>query len=166
MLLFACLDNLFSQVNNDLSKKEMGKLPQLKNLPGKSSIILPNKLSLFNPERFKMSQAYSVFYSSGRFGGVKGLYENTINYKVSDKVEMRFNFAYLFQPGFINPRGRPSSNFNNGVFLPNFDLKYQPSQNTFIRFSYSTYSPQLMYSPYYYNSYYNPRYYNDWLWDW
>ncbi len=168
LLLLVYWNNSFSQEKSDLNNNKSDKLPQLKNLPSKSSFVLPKNLSLFNPERFKMSQSYSMFYSSGRSGGMRGMYENTINYKISDKLNMRLNVGYMFQPGFINSKNNSASNFNNGIFLPNFDLTYRPSKNTFLNFSYRTYSPGLMYSPYYYNNRFNDFYHynNDRFWHW
>ena len=168
LFLSVYLNNSFSQEKPDLNNKKSNKLPQLKNLPSKGSFVLPKNLSLFNPERFKMSQSYSMFFSSGRNGGMRGMYENTINYKMSDKLNLRLNFGYMFQPGFINSKKNSASNFNNGIFLPNFDLTYRPSKNTFLNFSYRTYTPGLMYSPYYNNSRFNDFYHynNDWFGRW
>ncbi len=145
---------VFTQVKNNTQDKNSDKLSEPNLLPLKSSFILPKGLSIFNPERFKMTQAYSMFYSSGKFGGMRGLYTNTIDYKVSDAVNMTFRFVYMFKPGIFNSKNYSFSGINNGIFLPNFDLKYQPSQNTILRFSFRTYTPNLFFDPTYFDDYY------------
>ncbi|NVM00892.1 MAG: hypothetical protein HWN67_01030 [Candidatus Helarchaeota archaeon] len=122
---------------------------------------MPKRLPIFDPERFKMTQSYSMFFSSGRFGGIRGLYTNTINYNISDAVKMRFRFGYMFQPTFLSSRRQDFSSINKGIFLPNFDLKYQPSENTIFRFSFRTHTPELFFTPFYYDYYYDDDF---WFW--
>ncbi len=161
LLLLSSSSIVFSQVKTDLNNTKSGKLPEIKKLLLKSSLLLPKRLSIFNPERFKMNQSYSMFYSSGRFGGMTGLYTNTIHYKLSDAMKLRFQFGYMLQPSFLNSNRKSFSSINNGIFLPNFDLKYQPSENTIIRFSFKTYTPGLNFTPHYYDYYYDD---NFWFW--
>ena len=161
LLLLSSSSIVFSQVKTDLNNTKSGKLSGIKKLPLKSSLLLPKGLSIFNPERFKMNQSYSMFYSSGRFGGMTGLYTNTVHYKLSDAIKLRFQFGYMLQPSFLNSNRKSFSSINNGIFLPNFDLKYQPSENTIIRFSFKTYTPGLISTPYYYDYYYDD---NFWFW--
>lgn len=155
ILVFVSFNStVFTQVKNNSQDKNSDKLSEPNLLPLKSSFILPKGFSIFNPERFKMTHSYSMFYSSGKFGGIGGLYTNAIDYKISDAVNMSFRFGYMFKPGIFNSKNNSFSGFNNGIILPNFDLKYQPSQNTVLRFSFRTYTSGIFYNPIYFDDYY------------
>ena len=151
IIFFVLGEDSFSQVstNKDVTPDKVKKGPDLMKL--NRNYLLPKLLPLLNSDKFDMKHSYSMFYSGGAMGGIKGMYSNTIFYRFSDKMDMRFQLNYLMQPGWLNSQNSRSSNMNNGVLLPNFDFRYKPTKNTSLRFSYRSTSPYLWGNPYYYN---------------
>ncbi|MBN1294412.1 MAG: hypothetical protein JXB48_21425 [Candidatus Latescibacteria bacterium] len=131
---------------------------------GKSVLQMPakpefglRKLSLLDPERFTMKHQYMMSFSStGGNGSLMGMYLNTMEYRFNMPLIMRVKVAYQSQSAqlFGNSSGYSGQpNVDEGrVFIPSFDLVYQPFKNTTIGFFYRDYSNL---NPYYYNSY-NP----------
>ncbi|HVP36548.1 MAG TPA: hypothetical protein VMT04_06080 [Terriglobales bacterium] len=92
--------------------------------------------SLLDPSRLKMNQSYTFsFFSSGKQSGTFGLYTNTLEYRISQPLLVRVGLAYLHQPLSMFNRGSQSL---NGVFLPNFQLFYQPSKSFQLRIDVSS----------------------------
>ncbi len=129
------------------------------------------KMSLLDPDRFKMKHQYMMSFSStGGSGNMMGMYLNTMEYRFNMPLIMRVRVAYQSQSAQLfgnksSYSGQP--NIDQGrVFMPSFDLVYQPTKNTTIGFFYRDYSsmnpsynPYSPFSSYGYGSRYN-RYRN------
>lgn len=119
----------------------------------------PRSLSLLDPDRFSMKQSYLAnFSSSGGSGGVMGMYINSMEYRFNAPLIMRLKVAYQTQTGMLFG-GKDSftglRQRNQGrLFVPSFDLVYQPFKNTIVNVSYRDYSG--MTNPY--NNRYNSNY--------
>lgn len=93
---------------------------------------------LFDPSRLTMQQSFSVGYAtSGKYSLLSNTYRNSMNYKLSQKLELKLDLAYSYLPAAFNKSAYHLENRNQGMFLPSFGLKYQPSQNFFIQFEYN-----------------------------
>lgn len=102
-------------------------------------------MSLLDPSRFSMRQESVVSYSSsGMSGGnLLGMYINTMEYKFNMPLTMRMKVAYQSNMGSM--LGSKSLNGREGMetgnlFIPSFDLIYQPWKNTFLSFHYRDFS--------------------------
>ena len=96
-ILFSAI-NIFSQEKAGYNDKKSLVLPKFQPVIMGGNLIPPKIRSLFNPEKFQMTQSYSMSFASGDLGGMSGLYRNTINYKLSDSVKMRFQFGFFHNP--------------------------------------------------------------------
>ncbi|MDI6765709.1 MAG: hypothetical protein QME52_02640 [Bacteroidota bacterium] len=105
---------------------------------------------LLNPNNFMMRHNFSMSYMS--FGG-NGLslasYTNSIFYKISDPLNVRFD---------VTLQGSPfgQSNYQNsfsGLYLSRAQLNYKPWENFLIKFEYNQ-LPRSFYGTY--NPWYNP----------
>ena len=122
--------------------------------------ISPRGLSLLDPNRFSMKQSYMAnFSSSGGNGGVMGMYINSMEYRFNAPLIMRLKVAYQTQAGMLfgskdSFTGLRQSN-QGRLFVPSFDIVYQPFKNTTVNISYRDYSG--MANPYYnrHNPYYS-----------
>lgn len=91
-------------------------------------------LSFGNPNRFSMSQSYSVGFTSGSFGSYSsGLYLNTVSYRLADPLILSADIG--FHTPFYSSFGGPGS--GNGstpglgsLVLPHVGLEYRPSENS------------------------------------
>jgi hypothetical protein len=93
---------------------------------------------LFDPSRLTMQQSFSVGYaSSGKYSLLSNTYRNTMNYRLSQKLELKLDLAYSYMPNAFNKSSYQLNNNSQGVFLPAFGLKYQPSSNFTIQFEYN-----------------------------
>jgi len=94
--------------------------------------------NLFDPSRFTMQQSFSMGYAtSGKHSLLSNTYRNSMNYKLSQKLEMKLDLAYSYLPAAFNKSAYRPSSRRQGMFLPSFGLKYQPSQNFIIQFEYN-----------------------------
>ncbi|MDQ7799155.1 MAG: hypothetical protein RDU76_09490 [Candidatus Edwardsbacteria bacterium] len=119
-----------------------------------SGIALPSYSSLFNNNlidmsRLSMRQSFSMNYlSTGRGSLVSNLYRNSMSYRLTDKLELNLDLAYRFTPNQFNSlTSLQNSNNNQGMLLPSFGMKYQPSKSFLIEFQYN------QADPYSYNAY-------------
>lgn len=97
--------------------------------PAKSSF------SLFDPSRFHMSQSYSFMFMSSNSGSQSlGMYLNSIEYQVSNPLNIKLDIAYVHQPGaFFNTSG---VSLTDGRILPAISISYRPTKNLLFRFNY------------------------------
>jgi hypothetical protein len=108
-------------------------------------------LGLLNPDNFSMHHNFSYSFLSGGGTGLSvASYTNTMLYKFSDPLNVRFD---LTMQG--TPFGAASAYQNsiNGVFLSRAELNYHPWQNVFIRLEYNHLPAGFyhsMYDPWYY----------------
>ncbi len=139
-----------SKIFNIGNASEGSSIFQLNNVPSLKS------MSLLDPERFTMRQETMVSYSSSsRMGSnMNGLYLNTMEYRFQMPLTMRLRVAYENDMGSLlgnkSITGAGSKIETGRVYIPSFDIVYQPWENTFISFHYRDYSgtANYMYSPY------------------
>ena len=138
------IQNSYSQSANSAGGKSILET-------GQNPLTNLKSMSLLNPERFSMKNQYFMSFSSvGGSGSLMGMYLNTMEYRFNAPLIMRLKVAYQSQTGrlFGNKdayTGNP--NIQDGrLFIPSFDLIYQPWKNTTISFHYRDYST---YNPYY-----------------
>lgn len=105
--------------------------------------------SLFNPEKLKMRQSYSMWFSSSSRGSRSlALYLNSIEYQISDPLKVQVDIGYLHRPGAFAQSGVAA--LENGKLLPGISLSWKPSPNFFLHLNYRQMS-----------GYYNGLYYYD-----
>ena len=101
--------------------------------------LTPNRfgsLGLLDPERFHMSQSYSMSFSSnGKHSGSAGMYLNTMTYQFSMPISMRLQVGYMHDPSVLF--GGPGDALGGGqLFIPNFDVVVRPTKYMTIQFHY------------------------------
>jgi hypothetical protein len=113
--------------------------------PGGTSYVNQPISGLFSSDRISMSQSFSASYlSSGKTGVFTNLYQNTIDYRISDKLQLQLGLGYRFTPGNAgqsSPVGRYRTGDSKGMFLPSFSLRYQPADAFTLQFQYQTVDP-------------------------
>ncbi len=100
-------------------------------------------MSLLDPSRFTMHQESVFSYSSSGMSGsnLMGMYINTMEYRFNMPITMRLKVAYqnnmggMFSGKGTLHSGQPGIETGR-VFIPSFDLMYQPSKNMSISFRY------------------------------
>ncbi len=130
---------------------------------GKTPGVSLRSMSLLDPERFSMKQQSIVSYSSsGRAGSnMLGMYINTMEYHFKMPLTMRLRVAYQNNMGSLfsnnSSYGSKSGIETGRLYIPSFDMIYQPWKNTVLSFHYRDYSGmnQNSMNPYYGNSNYN-----------
>ena len=111
--------------------------------------------SLLDMSRITWSHSYSVsFFSGGRSSGSVGLLNSTMNYELSESLNLMVNLGVLHNTGAVWGDGEHSASF-----LPGFRLDYRPSENFFMSISYQQHPGYGYYSPYYGRSSLIDRYY-------
>lgn len=100
---------------------------------------LDSKFSLLDPNRFSMSQSYSISYLSYNGNGQTiGLYLNSMRYELSGSVDLNVTLGWLHRPSrllFANDRAAAA---DYGRILPNFQLRYEPSEKYRFLISYES----------------------------
>ncbi|HAD81675.1 MAG: hypothetical protein A2509_06060 [Candidatus Edwardsbacteria bacterium RIFOXYD12_FULL_50_11] len=119
-----------------------------------SGIAVPSYNSLFNNNlidmsRLSMQQSFSMSYLGTNNGSlVSNLYRNSMSYRLTDKLELNLDLAYRFTPNQFNSLSSfQGGKHDQGMFLPSFGMKYQPSKSFLIEFQYN------QVDPYSYNAY-------------
>ena len=116
-----------------INAQQAGKAPSSSSYstykPSKSSF------SLLDLSRFHMTQSYSFAYTSSKTGSNSlGMYLNSIEYQISDPLQIRLDIAYVHNPiGILN---NGSGSITNGRILPGVSINWQPTKNMFFHFSY------------------------------
>ncbi len=109
-------------------------------------------LGLLNPDNFSMHHSFSYSYLSGGGMGLSlASYTNTMLYRFSDPLNVRFDVTMQATPLGTSS---PYQNSLNGIYLSRAELNYRPWQNVFIRLEYNHLPAGF------YQSYYDPWYYN------
>ncbi|MCU0607556.1 MAG: hypothetical protein MUF78_09105 [Candidatus Edwardsbacteria bacterium] len=112
--------------------------------PGGESYVGNPVSGLFSSDRISMHQSFSASYlASGKSGLFTNLYRNTIEYRVSDKLQMQLGLGYRFTPSAgarssVNPLAVSA---DRGMFLPSFSMSYRPSGSVLLQFQYETADP-------------------------
>ena len=113
--------------------------------PASNSGMSLNASGLLDPSRFSMHQSFSTsFMTSGKHSVFSNLYSNTINYKMADNLELQLDLAYRYTPSQLNKNSglySATGSNNQGLFLPSFGMKYQPSNALTIEFQYQKMDP-------------------------
>lgn len=92
-------------------------------------------LGFFNPDNFTMRHSYSMSYSAfGSQGVALGRYTNTMEYKISDKLDVRAAVSMQHSP--YNTFDKSMQSGLNGLMLDRAELNYRPTENMFVRVSF------------------------------
>ena len=103
-------------------------------------------LGFFNPENFTMHQSYSMSYSAfGSQGIALGRFTNSMEYKFSDKIDVRAAVSLQHSP--YSTFDKSLQNSLTGIYLDRAEINYRPTENMLLRVSYRQ-------MPYYYGNYY------------
>ncbi|MBI1806686.1 MAG: hypothetical protein HYR76_06500 [Ignavibacteria bacterium] len=109
-------------------------------------------LGLLNMDNFTMRHNFSVGYiSSGGDGLSLASYTNSMFYKISDPLNVRFDLTLQGSP--FGQNVSPYHSALNGLFLSRAELNYRPWENFFIKVEYQR-RPGTFYGLY--NPWYNP----------
>lgn len=108
-------------------------------------------VGLFDPSRMTFQHSYSMAYlSSGGQSAMRGLFMETIGYRLSNPLALTLNLGYLHQPySSFGPDGLTQG----GRFVGGAALDWRPSKNMFLRFEVGSYPAS---SPYGYYPYWVP----------
>jgi len=94
--------------------------------PGLGSLF-----GLLNSDNFHMRHSVSMSYLSYGGGGLSlASYTNSMLYKISDPLHVRFDLTFQGSP-FGNSLGLQQNDLSR-VFISNAELSYRPSENMFI----------------------------------
>jgi len=86
----------------------------------------------FDPSKLVMHQSYSLSYmTSGGHNLSLGMYTNSLSYRFSDPLSVRFDVSLMHSP-YNNLGSRLGSDLT-GIYLTNAQLDYRPSDNTLFR---------------------------------
>ncbi len=94
---------------------------------------------LLDASRLKISQSYSMSFSSGsdQSSSWNGLYLSTLQYQFAVPVTLSLDMGFAHQPGALFGVGPVRSDYRSNSFvLPRVELKYQPTRNMLLRFQY------------------------------
>lgn len=114
-----------------------------------------NSIGLLDPSRLSLSHSYTMSYmSSGNQGVARGLFMETIGYRLSNPVTLTFNIGYLHQP--YSSYG-PDGPLESGTFVGGAALTWRPANNMFLHFEVANYPSYPGYG-YYPNGMMRPGY--------
>ena len=119
-------------------------------------------LGIFNPKNFSMRHSFQVSMLSSRYGNMSVTsYVNSMNYKVSDRInvaaDIKLQYAPYVSSSFGTSYAKGLQDDLNGISLSRLSVDYQVSENSFIKLEYrhldesSFYDPYNRYYPYYYD---------------
>ncbi len=119
-------------------------------------------LGIFNPKNFSMSHSFQVSMLSSGFGNVSVTsYVNSMNYKVTDKLnvsaDVKLQYAPYVSSSFGPAYSKGLQNDLNGLSLSRLSVDYKVSDNAFIKLEY-----RKLDDMYYNNNPYNDFYYDRW----
>lgn len=103
-------------------------------------------LGFLDPSRMTFSHSYTMSYlSAGSEGVMRGLFMETIGYRLSDPVSLTLNLGYLHQPySTYGPEGISKS----GAFVGGAALTWRPRDNMFLHFEVANYPSSYGYGYY------------------
>ena len=118
-----------------------------------------NILGIFNPKNFTMQHSFQISYLSSSYGNVSlTSYVNSMNYKISDKLnisaDVRIQYSPFANSGFGNDFSGKLQNDLTGIFLSKLSLDYKISENSFFSIQFRRFDESM------YNNYDNPFYRN------
>lgn len=120
-------------------------------------------LGIFNPKNFSMRHSFQVSMLSSRYGNMSVTsYVNSMNYKVSDRLnvaaDIKLQYAPYVSSSFGSSYAKGLQDDMNGISLSRLSVDYKVSENSFIKLEYrhldesNFYDPYNRYNPYYYDS--------------
>ena len=114
--------------------------------PGKDKINLNKStnsliLGIFNPKNFSMTHSIQVSMISTGFGNIAVTsYINSMNYKISDRINVSADIKMQYSPYVNSGMGKEySSRLQNdltGLSLSRLTLDYKISDNSFLKFEF------------------------------
>jgi len=118
-----------------------------------------NILGIFNPKNFTMQHSFQISYLSSSYGNVSlTSYVNSMNYKISDKLnisaDVRIQYSPFANSGFGKDFSGKLQNDLTGIFLSKLSLDYKISENSFFSIQFRRFDESM------YNNYDNPFYRN------
>lgn len=116
-------------------------------------------LGIFNPKNFTMKHSFEVSMLSSSYGSVSVTsYVNSMNYKISDRMNISADVRLQYSPYASSRFGQEYStqlqNDLSGLSLSRVAFDYKISENSYLKFEYRNLKGG------YYDNYYNP-FYND-----
>jgi hypothetical protein len=116
-------------------------------------------LGIFNPKNFSMNHSFQISMMNSMYGNVSVTsYVNSMNYKVTDKLNVSADVKLQYAPYVSSPLGNAYStglqNDLNGLSLSRLSVDYKVSDNSYIKLEYRKIDDM-----YYYN-HYNDSYYD------
>ena len=95
----------------------------------------PSASFLFDPNRFFMSQSYTLSFTSGSAGSfASGVYLNSMSYRLSDPLTLSADMGFFIPIASTLPGSRPNGpgsgeGMQPSLIFPHIGLNYQPSEN-------------------------------------
>jgi hypothetical protein len=128
VIVLFCATSGFAQYRNSSPAGDPGEY--LRTSPG---VALKGFRGILDPSRMHMSHSFSMgYFSGGGQSASRGLYVNTINYKISNPLTLTTHLGYQFQPS--GPAEWNPTN-NNNQFVGGADLNWRPTNNASFRLS-------------------------------
>ncbi len=107
-------------------------------------------LGLLDPSRMSFTHSYSMTYAtSGGESIMRGLFMESIGYRLSNPMFLTLNLGYLHQPYSTFDAGGMN---RSGAFVGGAALDWRPAKNMFLHFEVANYPS---YSRYGYNPYWS-----------
>ncbi|RJP80913.1 MAG: hypothetical protein C4524_02695 [Candidatus Zixiibacteriota bacterium] len=107
-------------------------------------------LGIFDPSRMTFSHSYSMsYFTSGGQGAMRGLFMETIGYRLSNPLSLTLNLGYLHQP--YSSSG-PDGLTQGGQFVGGAALTWRPNRNMFLQLEVANYPQNGLYG---YNPYWS-----------
>ena len=136
---------------------------QLENQPSPSQGLfnqnasIGNFLGILNPDNFTMRHSFSLDYMMSGGGSLSlASYTNSMFYKISDPLNVRFDLTLMGSP-YGSFAGYQQNDFNK-LFISRAEVNYKPWDNTLIRLEYNE-------LPYGRNPYYDDFSSSRYFWD-
>jgi hypothetical protein len=140
---------LFSIAGNAQFKSQ-AEQPSVSRSLVQSRTSMTSFFGLLNPDNIRMQHNFSMSYFSFNGTGMSlASYTNSLFYKISDPLNVRFDVTLQGSPFGQSAYQDPL----NGVFLSRAELNYRPWENFLIRLEYNR-LPLNYYGMY--NPWYNP----------
>lgn len=145
---FAFTNTYAQYTNDDWNKKDVNV--------STNNLIL----GIFNPKNFSMNHSFNVSMMNSAYGNVSVTsYINSMNYKVSDRINVSADISLSYSPYANSVFGTDASNRLQddltGLSLSRVAVDYKISENSILKFEYRNVKNHMMYDDY---SFYNPLY--------
>ncbi len=127
-------------------------MAQMQNAEPQARTLLDNPIkttfSLLDPQRIKVSHAYSFSYISGSgYSGSVGIYQSTIQYQIAKPLTLRVGLAYAHNPSTLF--GQEVGGLTQEGLYPSFRLDYRPSSKLHLGIGFQRVPYNPYYAPYY-----------------